>query len=61
VRATFIEGVAAAKNEPNELAQLATKITVAQQIKNLVASLFKLAIQYTIEIKMNGNIIYLGN
>lgn len=43
--AMFTEGDAADKNDPNDTALLATRTTVAQQIKNLAGSLFKPHIQ----------------
>lgn len=54
------EGDAAERKEPSDTELLATKIIVKQQIIYLSAELFKLHIQYTIVVNINGNITYLG-
>jgi hypothetical protein len=60
-KAILTDGAAAAIRLPNETEQYATRITVAQQSRYLVRSLFKLVIQYIIETDMNGRIRYLGS
>ena len=59
-KATLSEGDAAERKEPSDTELLATKIIVRQHIIYLSAELFKLHIQYTIVVNINGNIIYLG-
>ena len=43
--AALVDGATADRNSPNETAQLATRITTRQQIRNFPPSLFRFVIQ----------------
>ncbi len=59
--AAFVDGAAADKNVPKETAACATSTIIPTQMKNLPISLFKLLIQYTIEIRIVGDIMKFGS
>ena len=57
---TFVEGDTMDRKVPNANEHCTTKTITAQQMKNRLASGFKLAIQYAIDIKIIGRTMKLG-